>query len=74
MNVILENVIYERDPRERDLWTWTYERMMLVPESASRNILKSRNDALYDSMIFIDAPLNISARVETCGQYFFYCT
>ena len=32
---------------------------------ASRKLLKSRNHALHDVMIFIDAPLNFPARVDS---------
>ena len=38
---------------------------------ASKNILKSRNHALHDIRIFIDAPLNFPAPVELLNTIFF---
>ena len=40
---------------------------------ASKKILKSRNHALRDIIIFIDAPLNFPAPVERLNTIFFYC-
>ena len=38
---------------------------------ASKNILKSRNHALHDIRIFIDAPLNFPAPVDLLNTIFF---
>ena len=55
--------------------------MIFVPKSistrarefngASKNILKSRNQALHDIRIFKDAPLNFLAPVELLNTMFF---